>query len=182
MLVLFSNMELALTIQIILFFLFFLYLVIKYKRRNIDYKIIISYVVITIIEFLIVYLFSSKFNLIIKEDFSNYEQIFMFIYSIRVGTPAEKMENQVPEIVKHERFERLKELYESRVEENNQKYINTIQKVMVTGFSKNNGKTLTGRTETNKTVIFDGSEDLIGKIIDIKIISQHKWYLKGAIL
>ncbi len=112
----------------------------------------------------------------------NYEQIFMFIYSIRVGTPAEKMENQVPEIVKHERFERLKELYESRVEENNQKYINTIQKVMVTGFSKNNGKTLTGRTETNKTVIFDGSEDLIGKIIDIKIISQHKWYLKGAIL
>ena len=112
----------------------------------------------------------------------NYEQIFMFIYSIRVGTPAEKMENQVPEIVKHERFERLKELYESRVEENNQKYINTIQKVMVTGFSKNNGKTLTGRTKTNKTVIFDGSEDLIGKIIDIKIISQHKWYLKGAIL
>ena len=38
------------------------------------------------------------------------------------------------------------------------------------------------RTETNKTVIFDGSEDLIGKIIDIKIISQHKWYLKGSIL
>lgn len=112
----------------------------------------------------------------------NYEQIFMFIYSIRVGTPGEKMENQVPETVKHERFERLKELYESRVEENNQKYIDTIQKVMVTGFSKNNGTTLTGRTETNKTVIFDGSEKLIGKIIDIKIISQHKWYLKGAIL
>ena len=76
MLVLFSNMELALTIQIILFFLFFLYLVIKYKRRNIDYKIIISYVVIVIIEFLIVYLFSSKFNLIIKEDFSNLESSF----------------------------------------------------------------------------------------------------------
>ena len=76
MLVLFSNMELALTIQIILFFLFFLYLVIKYKRRNIDYKIIISYVVIVIIEFLILYLFSSKFNLIIKEDFSNLESSF----------------------------------------------------------------------------------------------------------
>ena len=76
MLVLFSNMELALTIQIILFFLFFLYLVIKYKIRNIDYKIIISYVVIVIIEFLIVYLFSSKFNLIIKEDFSNLESSF----------------------------------------------------------------------------------------------------------
>lgn len=111
----------------------------------------------------------------------NYEQIFMFIYSIRIGTPAEKMENQVPENIKHERFERLKQLYESKVEENNNKYVDTIQKVLVTGFSKNNEKTLTGRTESNKTVIFNGTDDLIGKIIDIKIISEHKWYLKGII-
>ena len=76
MLVLFSNMELALTIQIILFFLFFLYLVIKYRGLNIDYKIIISYVIIIAIEFLITYLFSDKFNLIIKEDFSNLESTF----------------------------------------------------------------------------------------------------------
>ena len=76
MLVFFSNMELALTIQIILFFLFFLYLVIKYRSLNIDYKIIISYVIIIAIEFLITYLFSDKFNLIIKEDFSNLESTF----------------------------------------------------------------------------------------------------------
>lgn len=76
MLVFFSNMELALTIQIILFFLFFLYLVIKYRGLNIDYKIIISYVIIIAIEFLITYLFSDKFNLIIKEDFSNLESTF----------------------------------------------------------------------------------------------------------
>ena len=76
MLVFFSNMELALTIQIILFFLFFIYLVIKYRGLNIDYKIIISYVIIIAIEFLITYLFSDKFNLIIKEDFSNLESTF----------------------------------------------------------------------------------------------------------
>lgn len=76
MLVFFSNMELALTIQILLFFLFFLYLVIKYRGLNIDYKIIISYVIIIAIEFLITYLFSDKFNLIIKEDFSNLESSF----------------------------------------------------------------------------------------------------------
>ena len=76
MLVFFSNMELALTIQIILFFLFFLYLVIKYRDLSIDYKIIISYVIIIAIEFLITYLFSDKFNLIIKEDFSNLESTF----------------------------------------------------------------------------------------------------------
>ena len=76
LLVFFSNMELALTIQILLFFLFFLYLVIKYRGLNIDYKIIISYLIIIAIEFLITYLFSDKFNLIIKEDFSNLESTF----------------------------------------------------------------------------------------------------------
>ena len=96
------------------------------------------------------------------------------------------MEQQQSE-KKHKRRVRYKGTHPRRFEEkykelNPEKYGDTIQKVMVTGFSKNNGKTLTGRTETNKTVIFDGSEDLIGKIIDIKIISQHKWYLKGAIL
>ena len=40
---------------------------------------------------------------------------------------------------------------------------------------------LHGRTDTNKVVIFEGSKELIGKIIDIKIVSEHKWYLKGEI-
>ena len=67
-----------------------------------------------------------------------FEQVFMFIYSRRVGTRADKMENQVPEEIKHKRFNRLKELVEGQVEENNKKYINTIQKVLVEGKSKNN--------------------------------------------
>lgn len=48
-----------------------------------------------------------------------FEQVFMFIYSRRVGTPADKMENQVPEEIKHERFNRLKALVESQIELNN---------------------------------------------------------------
>lgn len=59
------------------------------------------------------------------------------------GTPADKMENQVPEDVKHERFNRLKELVESQIEENNAKYIGTIQKIIVEGKSKNNENMLT---------------------------------------
>ena len=51
----------------------------------------------------------------------NFEQIFMFIYSRRVGTLADKMENQIPEEIKHKRFDRLKNLYEEKVEENNKK-------------------------------------------------------------
>ena len=38
---------------------------------------------------------------------------------------------------------------------------------------------LTGRTESNKVVNFEGSDELIGKVIDLKIVSEHMWYLKG---
>ena len=111
----------------------------------------------------------------------NYEQVFMFIYSRREGTVADKMENQIPEEIKHKRFDRLKELFDSRVSENNQKYIGTTQKILVDGYSKNDKETLTGRTDTNKVVNFKGNEELIGKMINIKITEEHKWYLSGEI-
>ena len=111
----------------------------------------------------------------------NFEQIYMFIYSRRKGTPADKMDNQVPEDIKHIRFNKLKGLFESRIEENNNKYVGKIEKVLVEGESKNNKDLLTGRTDSNKVVIFEGDKSLIGKIIDVKIVSQHMWYLKGKI-
>ena len=112
----------------------------------------------------------------------NFEQVFMFIYSKRVGTPAEKMENQIPEEIKHIRFEKLKQLVESQIKVNNEKYIGSIQNVLVEGESKNNEKMMTGRTETNKVVNFESDDkSLIGKVIKIKIISEHMWYLKGKI-
>ncbi len=111
-----------------------------------------------------------------------FEQVYMFIYSRRVGTPGDKMENQVPEEIKHARFDRLKELVESQIAENNQKYVGTLQRVLVEGPSKNNPDLLTGRTDSNKVVIFEGVPDLKDKIIDLKIVSEHMWYLKGEIM
>lgn len=111
-----------------------------------------------------------------------FEQVFMFIYSRRVGTPGDKMENQIPEEIKHKRFDRLKALVESQIEENNKKYVGTIQKVLIEGKSKTNDKVLTGRTDTNKVVNIEGNEDLIGNIVDVKIVSEHMWYLKGEIV
>jgi len=108
-----------------------------------------------------------------------YEQIFMFIYSRRVGTPADKMENQVDENIAHVRFDKLKKLYEELVEERNKEYIGTIQNVLVEGKSKTNENMLTGRSEFNKVVVFEGKNELIGKMVKIKIISEHMWYLKG---
>ena len=113
----------------------------------------------------------------------NYEQIFMFIYSIRSGTVAEKREDQIPEDIKHKRFDRLKELYEARVDENNEKYIGTEQKVLIEGFSKNNEKMYTARTDTNKVVVFKPTEnEKIGDIVKVKILSAHKWYLEAEII
>ena len=111
----------------------------------------------------------------------NFEQIFMFIYSRRKGTPADRMENQIPEGIKHKRFDRLKELFEQQVEDNNKKYIGTNHKILVEGFSKSNDKMLTGRTNSNKVVVFEGDKSLIGKVVNMQIISEHKWYLKGKI-
>ncbi len=113
----------------------------------------------------------------------NFEQIFMFIYSKRDGTVAAKRDDQVPEEIKHKRFDKLKELYESKVDENNERYIGTIQKVLIEGESKNNENTYTARTNTNKVVIFDKTQKHnIGDIVDLKITESHKWYLKGEIL
>ena len=111
-----------------------------------------------------------------------FEQVYMFIYSRRVGTPGDRMENQIPEEIKHKRFDKLKELVESQIEENNQKYVGTIQKVLVEGESKNNQELLTGRTDSNKVVIFEGDKSLIGQMINLKIVSEHMWYLKGEVV
>ena len=54
--------------------------------------------------------------------------------------------------------------------------------MLVEGYSKTNSNYLTGRTDTNKVVIFKGNENIIGKVVNIKIVSEHKWYLKGEIV
>ena len=113
-----------------------------------------------------------------EEDFENtlevvrkveFEQVFMFIYSRRVGTVGDKMPDQIPEDIKHKRFDRLKTLVEEIIAKNNKNYLGTTQKILVEGPSKGNAKLLTGRTETNKVVVFEGDESLINSIIDVKI-------------
>ncbi len=111
-----------------------------------------------------------------------FEQVFMFIYSVRKGTKAETMPDHVPDEIKSERFGRLKTLADRITEEENMKYIGTIQNVLVEGVSKTNSEVLTGRTKSYKVVNFSGSKDLIGKNIDVRIVSQHVWYLKGEII
>ena len=111
-----------------------------------------------------------------------FEQVFMFIYSRRKGTVADKMENQIPEDIKHKRFDRLKELVESQIQENNSKFIGTVQKVLIDGTSKTNESTLSGRTDSNKVVVVEADKSYINKFVNVKITEDCMWYLKGEII
>ena len=122
--------------------------------------------------------FEDTLDVVRKVEF---DQVFMFIYSKRKGTPGEKMPNQIPEEIKHERFDRLKELVEVQIAEKSKELVGTIQKVLVEGPSKNDEKMLTGRTEYNKVVVFEGSQKLINTIVEVKITEDHMWYFKGEI-
>ena len=123
--------------------------------------------------------FEETLDVVRKVDF---EQVFMFIYSVRKGTVAEKMEGHIPEEIKSARFNRLKELADSMTAESIKKYVGTVQKVLVEGESKTNHDVLTGRTRSNKIVNFFGDKNLIGKEVDIEITSEHVWYLKGNVV
>ncbi len=109
----------------------------------------------------------------------NFEQVYMFIYSRRVGTPADKMENQIPEEEKHKRFDMLKQLVEMQIAKQNKEYVGTTQKVLIEGKSKTNEDLYTGRTDSNKVVVLEAEDSLIGQVVPVKIVSEHMWYLKG---
>lgn len=122
--------------------------------------------------------FEDTLDVVRKVEF---EQIYMFIYSRRIGTPADKRKDQIPEEIKHARFNRLKKLMEIQAEKNNQKYLNKVVNVLVEGPSKNNDKLLSGRTEENKVVVLEGDISIIHTIVPVRITETKSWYLIGKL-
>ena len=111
-----------------------------------------------------------------------FDQIYMFIYSPREGTVGAKMEDHTPYEEKVNRLERLKKLYEEILPELNKKMVGNVYKLLVEGKSKTNDDFYTGRTSQNKVVVFEATDEDIGKVVNIKIDSDHLWYLKGTII
>ncbi|MDU7964724.1 MAG: tRNA (N6-isopentenyl adenosine(37)-C2)-methylthiotransferase MiaB, partial [Clostridium perfringens] len=87
-----------------------------------------------------------------------YDSAFTFIYSRRNHTPADKMENQIPDDIKHDRFNRLVEAINKKVVIKNKEYEGKVVEVLVEGPSKNDETKLTGRTRNGKLVNFAGDE------------------------
>ncbi len=113
---------------------------------------------------------------------AEYDSAFTFMYSPRTGTPAAKKEGQLTTEVKKDRLHRLIELQETISKKKNSEYKDKIVQVLVEGVSKNNDKIMSGRTRTNKLVNFPGNEDLIGKLVDVKITNPKSWTLEGELL
>lgn len=111
-----------------------------------------------------------------------YDSAFTFLYSIRRGTPAEHYEDQIPEKIKHERFNRLVEAVNRISAKKNAAHVGRIEQVLVEGISKNNSLTYTGRTEGFKLINFQGNPDLVGKIIPVKVTEGKTFSLEGEVV
>ncbi|MFD7521582.1 tRNA (N6-isopentenyl adenosine(37)-C2)-methylthiotransferase MiaB [Paenibacillus chitinolyticus] len=107
---------------------------------------------------------------------------YSFIYSPREGTPAAAMEDNVPEDVKKERLYRLNEVLGAFSKESNEKLRGEVVEVLVEGESKKNSEVLSGRTRTNKLVLFKGSKDLIGSFAHVRVTEPQTWLVKGELV
>jgi len=111
-----------------------------------------------------------------------FDMLFTFIYSARKGTKAEEMPRVLSESEIKRNFQRLLDVQEEISYKKNQPMLSRTFDVLVEGISKNNENVLTGRTEAGKIVNFNGTADLIGKIITVEIKAIHSWHLEGELV
>jgi tRNA-2-methylthio-N6-dimethylallyladenosine synthase len=109
-----------------------------------------------------------------------YDAAYTFAYSPRSGTPAARMAGQPPTAVKKERLQALMELQNRISLALNGKLVGSVQEVMVEGVSAKDKNNLSGRTRTNKIVVFPGDRPIAaGDTVKVKITAAQTWILRG---
>lgn len=111
-----------------------------------------------------------------------FESAYTYIYSPREGTPAAKMNDNVPMEVKKERLQRLNAVVKEYSAEAMKKYTGQIVEVLVDGESKKNPDILAGYTRRSKLVNFKAPKTAIGKIVKVKITDAKSWSLDGEMV
>ena len=112
-------------------------------------------------------------------DRVGFDSAFTFIYSKRTGTPAAAMEDQVPEDVVKERFDRLLALVQKRAADLCGRDVGTVQDVLVEEVSDHDPGYVTGRLSNNTVVHFPGGPELVGKIVDVYLEESRGFYYMG---
>ena len=123
--------------------------------------------------------FEQTMNLIAQV---NFDMSFSFIYSARPGTPAADYPDDVTEDEKKQRLYLLQQRINNQAAQFSRAMLGTEQRVLVEGPSKKDIMELTGRTETNRIVNFQGSPEMIGKFVDIKITDVFTNSLRGEVV
>ena len=122
--------------------------------------------------------FNDTVNLI---DEIGFDKSFSFIYSKRPGTIASSFADDVSTETKKKRLSIVQERLNSNTEQISKSMIGSIQKVLVEGFSKK-GNTLSGRTENMRTAHFEGEQELIGRIVSVRILDGIANSLKAELI
>jgi len=123
--------------------------------------------------------FEETLDLVRKVGF---DSAFTFLYSIRKGTPAEKYTEQVPEDVKHERFNRLVDMVNRISAEKNSALVGQVTEVLTEGKSKTNPALFAGRTGGHKLVNFTANQDVTGQMVKVLITDSTTFSLTGEAL
>jgi tRNA-2-methylthio-N6-dimethylallyladenosine synthase len=122
--------------------------------------------------------FNDTVNLI---DEIGFDKSFSFIYSKRPGTIASSFADDVSLETKKQRLAIVQDRVNRNTEAISKSMVGSVQKVLVEGFSKK-GNTLSGRTENMRTAHFEGSGDLIGKIVPVRILDGFGNSLKAKLV
>lgn len=112
---------------------------------------------------------------------ARYDSAFTFIYSKRAGTPAASMENQVPEEIVKERFDRLLKEVQEIAAKKAEEQVGSVQKVLVEQINRQDAGLVTGRMSNNSIVHLPGGADLIGKIVEVHILECKGFYYMGEV-
>lgn len=111
-----------------------------------------------------------------------YDSAYTFIYSKRTGTPAAAMDNQIPEDIVKDRFNRLLEVVQDISHKKAQVYEGTVQDVLVEEVNPQDNSLVTGRLSNNLLVHFPGNEDMIGKIVKVSLNECKGFYYFGELV
>lgn len=111
---------------------------------------------------------------------AGYDTAFTFIYSRRTGTPAAAKEDQIPEDVVKDRFNRLLSLVQEQGRIRSSRFEGTVQEVLVEEESKEKG-IFTGRTQYNLLVHFPADESLLGIYVNVKLEECKGFYYLGSL-
>jgi tRNA-2-methylthio-N6-dimethylallyladenosine synthase len=110
-----------------------------------------------------------------------FDMSFSFIYSPRPGTPAANLVDETPLEVKKQRLQILQNRLLLNASQYSKSMIGSTQRILVTGHSKRDSEQLSGRTECNRVVNFDGPARLIGRFVDVQINEALPNSLRGRL-